>query len=107
MTDKIAKEDLERLQNMDRPIPEGCEDAVKFLLELEADVFWATCIAVITRMTKDNTFRLKEIIAEMLEGYPKELKEFREIEAQFDEYFKEMNEAVSLISQDGDEIDES
>lgn len=107
MTDKIAKKDLERLQNMDNPIPEGCEDAVKFFLELDADVFWATCIAVITRMTKDNSFRLKEIIAEMMEGYPKELEGFKEIEAQFDEYFSEMDAKVaSITSLDIEETDE-
>jgi hypothetical protein len=96
MTYKIPKESIKRLAHHSGPIPDGCEDTVKLLLELDADVFWATCIAVIVRMDKKNTFRLKEIIAEMLKDYPKQLVEFREMEDQFDEYFKEMDEAVSL-----------
>lgn len=93
---KIPKEDLKRLADHDRPIPEDCEKTVKALLELDADIFWATCTAVIVRMTKTNKIRLKDIIIEMLEGFPKELAEWKKIEVQFDEYFAEMDDAVSL-----------
>ena len=108
MIDKVTKKKLKRLTELDCPIPDGCEETVNFLLDLEVDVFWDVCKAVLDGMDKIKSKRLLEIIAEMLEGYPKELEDFRAIEAQFEEYFDEMDKAVSLtgLLDELEEIDE-
>ncbi len=104
--EKIPKKKLKLLTELDCPIPDGCESTVEFLLELEADVFWDLCKATLDRMDKDKSQQLLSVIGDMLEGFPKEREEFREIEAQFKEYFDEMDAGVSLISRDPEEIDE-
>lgn len=108
MIDKVTRKKLKGITELDCPIPDGCEDTVNFLLELDSVVFWDVCKAVLDRMDKNKSQRLLAVIAEMLEGYPKELEEFRAIEAQFEEYFDEMDEAVSLtgLLDELEEIDE-
>ncbi len=105
MTHKIPKESIKRLQDMNGPIPDGCVETVEALLE-HADVLWEVFIAVLVRMKKKDKRLLKDAIKKMMEGFPDDLTDWDEIDAQFNKYFDDMDNRIAGISRDIDEYDE-
>lgn len=89
------------LDNMEAPIPEGCDSIVSDLLGKEPKVVWNIVLAVLKRMPRHNTEKIRAIILDMLKNFPKEMAEWRQEEIKMKKFFdKVLNEPFGVIFPD-------